>query len=116
MQLNIDFNAVHVRENNPDSEAYLELRREDFNAQCWIALKRMLDGEKLTMLGCITTGISDIHRRAKDLIDKYGIPVKREWAELNGEQQKHKWYYIEDSDREAVMRRIIDWAQISRAA
>lgn len=108
MQLQMTFNAVHGRENNPDSQRHLELKREDFNEQCWRVLKRMLDGEKLSYLTAINSGIGDIRRRAKDLIDGKGIPVKREWAIENGERQDYKWYYIAPEDRENVMRRIID--------
>lgn len=102
------FNAVHGRENNPASQQHLELKREDFNAQCWAVLKRMLDGEKLSYLTAINTGIGDIRRRAKDLIDGKGIPVKREWATIDGVKQDYKWYYIAPEDRPAVMRRIIE--------
>lgn len=109
MQLEMTFNSVHVRENNPDSQAHLDLKREDFNAQCWEVLKRMLDGEKLSYLTAINTGIGDIRRRAKDLIDGKGIPVKREWAtDENGNRLDFKWYYIAKEDREQVMRRIIE--------
>jgi hypothetical protein len=108
MQLQLTFSPVHDRENNPTSQAHLELKREDFNEQCWIVLKRMLDGEKLSYLTAINSGIGDIRRRAKDLIDGKGIPVKREWAVIDGVKQDYKWYYIAEADRLAVMRRIID--------
>lgn len=103
-QLTIDF--VHELENNPDSQRHLELKREDFNAQCWVVLKRMLNGEKLTYLTSINSGIGDIRRRAKDLIDSKGIPVKREWAVVDGVKQDYKWYYISPEDRENIMRMI----------
>lgn len=102
------FNTVHNRENNPDSQAHLELKREDFNEQCWTVLKRMLSGEKITNKDGVNTGISDIRRRAKDLIDHKGIPVKREWAVVNGVKQDYKWYYISEEDRLKVANRIID--------
>ncbi len=106
MQLNIDFNPVHHFENNSQSQEKLNLRREDFNDQCWLALKRMLDGDRITNKD---EQIGHIARRAKDLIDGFKIPVQREWA-LNekGEKEKWKWYFIREEDRPKVMRRIID--------
>jgi hypothetical protein len=107
VQLTLTLDPVHRSENNEESQRVLNLRREDFNTQCWEVLKRMLDGEKLSSLSAINTGIGDIRRRAKDLIDGYGIPVKREWAVVDGKRQDHKEYYIAPNDRPAVMRRII---------
>jgi hypothetical protein len=108
-QLAFDFNAVHQFENNSNNQSHLEMKREDFNEQCWTVLKRMLEGERLSYLTAINTGIGDIRRRAKDLIDSYGIPVKREWDVKDGEKQDYKVYYIAPEDRESVMKRIIDW-------
>jgi hypothetical protein len=90
---------IHQHENNAASQAQLELRRDDFNEQCWEVLTRMLNGEKLSSKSAINTGIGDIRRRAKDLIDHKGIPVRREWATENGVRQPYKWYYIEADDR-----------------
>lgn len=111
MQLGLDFNPTHQWENNPESQKHLNLKRVDFNDQCWTVLKRMLAGEKLSYLTAINSGIGDIRRRAKDLIDTYKIPVKREWAQVEGAKQDYKWYYIAPQDREAVMKRIIDLIQ-----
>ncbi len=105
MQLSINWNPTHSKENNAQSQANLDLRREDFNDQCWLALKRMLNGDKITNKD---PGIGHMARRAKDLIDGKGIPVKREWAEIDGAKQLYKWYYIAPEDRLAVARRIID--------
>lgn len=105
-QLTLTLDTVHLRENNPESQAVLDLRREDFNQQCWEVLKRMLDGERLSYKTAINSGIGDIRRRAKDLIDGYGIPIKREW--VDDDEQRFKVYYIRPEDRPAVMRRIIN--------
>lgn len=72
----------------------------------------MLNGERLTVAGTAGLGenhISSLPRRAKDLIDGKGIPVKREWQYINGVRQNYKEYYISDEDREQVMKRIINW-------
>jgi len=107
MQLNLSFNSVHPYENNPASQAVLNERREDFNEQCWLCLKRMLSGERLSYLTAINTGIGDIRRRAKDLIDHKGIPVKREWAYIDGKRQDFKEYYIEEKDIPVVTAKIL---------
>src|SRR5580700_3162097 len=86
----------------------LEIRRRDFNAQCWEILQRMLAGEKLTMLTAVQTGIGDIRRRAKDLIDDHQIPVCRKWAIVEGVKQRHKCYYIDPDDIEIVANRITE--------
>lgn len=112
MQLQMTFNPTHLRENNPESQKVLDLRKDDFSRDCWKVLKRMLSGEKLTVSGTAALGenhISSLPRRAQDLIEYKGIPVKREFAVIDGVQQKYKWYYIAEQDREKVMRRIIDW-------
>ena len=107
----MNFNAVHNRENNPNSQARLELKREDFNEQCWKVLVRMLKGERLTVADTAPLGenhISSLPRRAKDLIDGKGIPVKRQWAVVNGVVQDYKEYFIEEEDRLKTANRIID--------
>ena len=107
MQLNLSFNSVHNYENNPASQAVLNERREDFNEQCWLCLKRMLKGERLSYLTAINTGIGDIRRRSKDLIDHKGIPVKREWAYVDGKRQDFKEYYIDQKDIPEVTAKIL---------
>lgn len=106
-QLSINFNVVHARENNAESQSTLELKRERFNKQCWNVLMRLLAGEKITNKTGLDTGIGDIRRRAKDLIDGYGIPIKREWALIDGKKQEYKWYYIDEVDRKQVAEKII---------
>lgn len=108
-QLQMTFSPVHRRENNPESLQHLELHRDKFTKQCWKLLKRLLAGERLTVLHAANTGISSLPRRAKDLRDGFGIPVKREWA-LDGDGNKldYKEYYIESADIPKVMLRLVD--------
>lgn len=110
MQLGIDFDSVHKRENNPESQAVLDERREEFNEQCWKVLKRMLRGERLTVAGTAQLGenyISSLPRRAKDLVDNNAIPITIEWAYIDGVRQKFKEYYIKTEDIPEVMERIL---------
>ncbi|HKR03493.1 MAG TPA: hypothetical protein VJY62_02575 [Bacteroidia bacterium] len=105
MQLRIDWDPVHKKENNPESQAMLELRREDFNEQCWQALKRMLNGDHIINKDPY---IGHMARRAKDLKDFFNIPVKADWAtDAQGNKLKHKWYYIPVEYRLQVAKRII---------
>ena len=112
-QISIDFNVTHQFENNRESQQKLDIRREDFNLQCWQVLMRMLAGERITMKSGLDTGIGDIRRRAKDLIDGFKIQVKREWAVVDGEKQKYKWYYIDDADKQSIINRIINKTKIN---
>lgn len=107
MQLQLTFNPVHVKENNFESQNFLNENRNILNIQCWTVLKRMLNGEKLSYLTAINTGIGDIRRRAKDLIDGFGIPVRREWAVIDGVKQSYKWYYIASEDVHFVHEKIV---------
>ena len=106
--LTLPFQVVHDLENNPASQLHLDQYRDRFNAQCWDVLTRMLNGERLSSKSAINTGIGDIRRRAKDLIDNYGIPVQRRWAEIKGVKQHYKEYYIEVADKQAAMLKIIN--------
>ncbi|MDB5281144.1 MAG: hypothetical protein JWO06_219 [Bacteroidota bacterium] len=111
MELNINFDIVHRTENNPSSQAYLNLRRADFNNQCWKVLKRLLTGERITMRTGVNSEIGDIRRRSIDLI-QFGIPVKREWArDENNKRLNYKEYFLTDEDRPKVALRIIDLAE-----
>lgn len=116
--LQIDFEPVHKFENNLESQAHLEQHRHKFNEQCFKVLKLMLAGEKLTNLSALTThGIGDIRRRAKDLIDGFGIPVRREWAKTSGNQSLgYKEFYIAEEDRPQVMQLLIDKLETRKAS
>jgi len=108
-QLHIDFDLVHRFENNEESQAQLDKYRDVFSHECWNVLKRMLKGEVITMKSGINSGISDIRRRAKDLIDHYGIPVQRDYlVDEDGEKLRIKGYYIRQSDIPGVMMKIVD--------
>lgn len=107
-QLSINFDPVHRYENNPESQAMLDAHRDVFTRECWVVLKRMLEGEVITMKSAINSGISDIRRRSKDLIDDYKIPVQREFIEVDGVKTRRKKYYIKPVDIPIVMMKIIN--------
>jgi hypothetical protein len=107
-QLHIDFDPVHRIENNPESQAQLDKHRDVFTRECWQVLKRMLQGEEITMKSGINSGISDIRRRAKDLIDYYNVPVRCEFIDEDGVKLRYKKYYISKDDIPGVMMKIVE--------
>lgn len=99
MQLNLDFNPVHKRENNPISQAHLEEHREKFTRDCFEVLKQLINGTRLTYKYAIDTGLSgDIRARIRDLRKVYGIPVSDEWVESEG-GRRFKEYYMTPEDK-----------------
>jgi hypothetical protein len=112
VQLQLTFNAVHRHENNSASQENLELRRDDFDIQCWEALTRMLNGDRIINKD---RHIGHMARRALDLITMKGgtvehptIPVERDWAtDKNGRKLKFKWYYIKPENRLMVAQKIM---------
>lgn len=112
VQLLMEFDTVHRKENNPESQAVLELRRDDFNKQCWAALVRMLNGDRINNKD---KEIGHMARRAKDLKDFFKIPVEADYAlDENGVQLKWKWYHILPENRPAVMKRIINFLIVTK--
>lgn len=117
IQITMDFNPVHQRENNAASQAKLEQNRMKFNGHCWFTLKRMLKGERLNVSDTSNrkdpaTYISDLPRRAKDLMDKYGMPIRREYAVIEGVEQPWKEYYIAQEDRLTAYNKVVNMLRI----
>lgn len=114
-QLSIDFSVVHQKENNPDSQSYLDLNRDKFNLCCWKVLIRLLAGERLTVAGTAQLGenhISSLPRRVGDL-EKLRIPIEKEWI-LNDEgKRSHKVYFIKEEHRIRIANKIIDKTKIN---
>lgn len=119
IQITIDFEAVHQRENNYASEAFLQQHRERFNSGCWALLMGMLKGIKYSTKGYNSQHmISSLPRRAKDLRDGFrlGELVKCEWAPECSEYYGFKEYFIAEQDRQAVMEKIINELSIKKTA
>lgn len=89
MNFQIDF-PVHTTENNPESQAHLEVYVGKFGKKCKQLLTRLVTGEKLKFADEVKT-IGDLRRRALDLI-QYGVPVQREF---NGEIKE---YFLKAED------------------
>ena len=109
-QLQFQFDPVHRTENNPVSEAFLEQYRDRFTKQCFIALKRMLRGDRITNkdAGHGEETIGHMARRAKDLKDGFGINISKEYLrDENGKEQLLE-YFIAEKDRTAVLMQLFN--------
>lgn len=108
MQLHIDWNVCHTRENNPASQTKLDLRREDFNSDVWNVLKSMMVGNRLTTKGAMLTGLSGhLPRRIKDCVDGFGVNVSKSWVCVNG-KKSHLEYYLTDAEISKVKNKLIN--------
>lgn len=76
-QLAIDF-TVHRLENNAGSQMHLDANRAKFNAKCREVYRRLMAGERLTVLACANDGIASLPRRILDL-RKQGVAISDEW-------------------------------------
>jgi hypothetical protein len=89
-QLPIDF-TVHKAENNPASQKHLDANRAKFTAKCAEVYRRLMAGDRLTVLACANAGISSLPRRILDLRER-GVCISDEW------QDGVKVYYASSTD------------------
>lgn len=102
-QLTISFDVTHRHENNRESQKVLEQHRDDFSGDCWEILKRLLRGEKLTVLEMTIQRVtSHLPRRILDLKEQ-GITIRDQWVEMNGRKHHHKEYFMDFNEVERVM-------------
>ena len=77
-QLEINFTPIWRKENNPESQKYLEENTARFSKQCKKIYDILKSGERLTVKKAILEyNIGDLRRRIKDLQDTHKIPIKR---------------------------------------
>lgn len=117
--LQFDFNPVHSRENNIDSEAFLEQNRHRFNGNCWELLLGMLKGTQYSTNGYNKVHkISSLPRRVMDLQKVFGLGdlIKYEWAPEGSEDEGYKQCYIAEEDRPQVMQLLIEKLEIKKAS
>ena len=108
MQLVMDFNPVHLRENNAVSKAHLDEHRESFANDCYRVLCELVDGKRLTYKYAIDTGLSgDIRARIRDIRKVYKIPVSDAWITTEG-GRKFKEYFMTEDDRTEAFRIILN--------
>lgn len=91
MQISFNFDP-HPWENNSESQTNLETNKDKFSKKCRIVFNLLMDGEKLTVLGCANLGISSLPRRILDL-KQNEVKISDYWE--NGV----KVYFLTASDR-----------------
>lgn len=77
--------------------ALYDANLDDFNKQCRKVYELMTQGRRLTVREALLKfNIGDLRRRVKDLIDVYGVPIKKDYAtDKHGTVTRFKVYYLE---------------------
>jgi hypothetical protein len=113
-QLTISFNSVHRFENNANSQAVLETRREDFNEDNWEVLKLLLKGQRLRVIECAVARITGhLPRRICDLRE-YNIAIEMDMVVPNGGGRKIGEYYMKPEEISRVMIALIEGIRFQR--
>lgn len=77
MQLSIDF--THARENNSQSQAYLDTNRNHLNAQCQKVYDLIKSGHRLTVISAMNDHqVMSLPRRILDIERSLKIKINRE--------------------------------------
>jgi hypothetical protein len=96
-QLSLDLSKpfpVHSRENNRESEDFLNENRESFSANCEKVLALLKSGVRLTVKDAIVNhGVSSLPRRILDL-KQAGIEIKDAWISVEGKRGFKEWYIL----------------------
>ena len=96
-QLSLDLSKpfpVHSRENNRESEDYLNENREALSAKCEKVLALLKSGVRLTVLGAMVNhGVSSLPRRILDL-KQAGIDIPSVWVYVDGKRSYKEWYIL----------------------
>lgn len=70
VQISIDFNPVHQRENTAENQAFLDEHRDLFNKSCWCVFKALMEGYELTTDNAYEIAATrSLPRRVLDLRD-----------------------------------------------
>ena len=94
MQLTLDINFDHGKENSHESNAHYQANKQHFNNQCAIVCDLLKSGYTLTSFNAVEHGIGDLRARIRDLI-KMGIPIEKEFVmDAEGKKTRFKKYSI----------------------
>jgi hypothetical protein len=104
VQLSIEFNPVHVIENNALSQAFLDANRFKFNTKCKEVFQRLIEGERMTVLEAANTGISSLPRRIKDLRE-FGIRISDNWIKKGNSEVIE--YFMSAEDRTVALENLV---------
>lgn len=61
---------VHAKENNPESQSYLEAGIETFSKNCETLFKAFMDGD---VINTLNSPVNEFRRRRQDLTDEKGV-------------------------------------------
>jgi hypothetical protein len=108
-QLSISFNAVHLYESNPVSQAILDERRDDLNEHCWEILRQVfLKGKVTTNYELEKMGLTRSPTARIADLGKYGIKISREMRAPQGSDIKVMHYWMEPKEINRVMMSLIE--------
>ena len=95
---------VHRFENTVENQIQLDEGRKDFSNQCKKLFIALLNGNRITFQDAMNNyGISDIRRRAKDLVDDNGVMLSKvkvknsrikEWFMTSEQIEENKKLYL----------------------
>ena len=107
-QLTISFSPVHRFENNRESQAILESKREDLAEDCWEILKRLLKGQRLRVLEMAIQRVSGhLPRRICDLREQ-GIDIQMDMVVPEDGRRKIGEYWMKTEEINRVMMALIE--------
>jgi len=86
---------IHEKENNPESQEYLDKNRKRLSNQCLKVLELLLQGKRLTTINAPSYGILSLPRRLKDLREN-GIFVDEKWITPKNSSVEIKEWFIEE--------------------
>lgn len=99
---------VHLRENSPELESFLNEHRVKFHGHCLLALKLMYSGVRLTDAKAISEyGISG--RRLRELYNELPNVVKKAWVKDANGKRKYVEYFVEQPIT-PTKAKAIEWA------
>ena len=96
-QLQIDFTKplpVHIRENNRESEDFLNENRWKFSDRCIEVIEPLISGVRLTVKSAIVDyGVSSLPRRISDIREAtFHELIDDDWVYVDGKQDHKIWW------------------------
>lgn len=104
--------AVHVRENNQESENHLNENRQKFTGQVAIVVSLLQKGVVLSSYTAMTKHhIGHLPRRIKDARDNLGIHIDEQFEmDSNGKATRNKIWFIREAISESTaIKYKIEW-------
>jgi len=87
---------IHEKENNQESQNFLDKNKKHISQQCLKVLELLLRGKRLTTINAPSYGILSLPRRIADLREKNGIFVNERWIRPENSSVEIKEWFIEE--------------------